>query len=65
MLIWAGLQAKLERGWKWADCGIDWLNMENGCLTKKVLCGINLFVNVTGAMKLNSYFPIIDLRILL
>ncbi len=40
------------------------VNMENDRLTKYVLCEINLFVNVTGAMKLNSYFQIMDLRIL-
>ncbi len=40
------------------------VNMENDHLTKMFLCEINLFVNITGAMKLYSYFQIMDLRIL-
>ncbi len=40
------------------------VNMENDCHTEEVfLYRINLFVNITGAMNLNSYFQIMDLRI--
>ncbi len=55
MVIWAGLQAKLDQGWKWADFGIDWLIWKMIVSLKKVLCGINFFVNVTGVMKLKLF----------
>ncbi len=61
---WSSIQTRL--GWKWADCGIHWLIWKMIVALKNTfLSGINLFVNVTEAKKLNSYFQIMDLRILL
>ncbi len=64
MVIWAGLQAKLDGGGN-GQTGIDWLIWKMILSLKTFLYRINLFVNVTEAMKLNNYFQIKNLRILL
>ncbi len=54
MVIWVGLQAKLDKGWKWANCGIDWLKWKMIVSLKKIVCEINLFCKHSWSYKIKQ-----------